>query len=87
MLEMYQRCGPFIVGIAHDWYASSADSGPQFQTSSNTIDVRGKRADDALVIVEEKLYDKAAVGTVFVVHGVGTGVPLIACLLASCIHC
>jgi Smr domain len=48
-------------------------AGIEFQTSFNTIDVRGKRAADALAIIEDELFDKASMGTVFVVHGVGTG--------------
>jgi DNA mismatch repair protein MutS2 len=39
----------------------------------NTIDVRGKRATIALMHIEQELSEKMAYGTVFIVHGVGTG--------------
>jgi DNA mismatch repair protein MutS2 len=45
------------------------------QTRSNTVDVRGQRADEALRMVEDYL-DRAALSgsdTVFVIHGHGTG--------------
>lgn len=43
------------------------------QTSSNTIDLRGKRAATAMMLLEEQLTEKGSSGAVFVVHGVGTG--------------
>lgn len=43
------------------------------QTSSNTIDLRGKRAATALMLLEEQLTEKGSIDAVFVVHGVGTG--------------
>lgn len=44
-----------------------------FQTSFNTVDVRGCRADKALACVRDKIYDMSNTDSVFVVHGVGTG--------------
>jgi DNA mismatch repair protein MutS2 len=43
------------------------------QTSSNTIDLRGKRAATALMMLEAELTEKGSNGAVFVIHGVGTG--------------
>jgi DNA mismatch repair protein MutS2 len=45
------------------------------QTRSNTVDVRGQRADEALRMVEDYLDQAALSGadTVFVIHGHGTG--------------
>ena len=43
------------------------------QTSSNTIDLRGKRAATALMLLAEQLTEMGSNDAVFVVHGVGTG--------------
>lgn len=43
------------------------------QTSANTIDLRGKRAALAMMLLEEQLTEKSSGGAVFVIHGVGTG--------------
>jgi DNA mismatch repair protein MutS2 len=45
------------------------------QTSDNTLDVRGLRADDAVALTEsflDRMYG-AAESDVFIVHGVGSG--------------
>lgn len=52
-----------------DGYAEHAG----VQVSANTIDVRGKRANIALMHMEEELSSKSGSGVVYVVHGVGTG--------------
>ena len=57
----------------------SGDSGPAtsapvaIQTSVNTVDVRGQRADDAASEVQAAVLSAPAGWALFVVHGVGTG--------------
>lgn len=54
-------------------FHARAEKPVRVQVSANTIDVRGKRANPALMQVEQELTEKAAAGAVFIVHGVGTG--------------
>jgi DNA mismatch repair protein MutS2 len=58
-------------GVGHR--AGKEGWGLEFQTSGNTIDVRGNRADEALARVDQELSEKARNGVVYIVHGVGTG--------------
>jgi DNA mismatch repair protein MutS2 len=55
--------------------AAGEDLPPAIQTRSNSVDVRGQRADEALRLVQEFLDQVALDGgdTVFVIHGHGTG--------------
>jgi dsDNA-specific endonuclease/ATPase MutS2 len=55
--------------------AVGAGGGVAIQTASNTLDVRGQRADEALTELEAFLDRTALEGadTVFVIHGHGTG--------------
>lgn len=43
------------------------------QTSQNTVDVRGRQADDAAAEVQSAVLSAPPGFTLFVVHGVGTG--------------
>ena len=43
------------------------------QVPSNTVDVRGKRADAALASIDEFLGSECRGSTAFIVHGIGSG--------------
>jgi DNA mismatch repair protein MutS2 len=62
------------VAMVQRWLAGNDEEQSfAFQTSANTVDLRGKRAATAMMMLEEQLTEKASDGVVFVVHGVGTG--------------
>ncbi|HEY9712530.1 MAG TPA: Smr/MutS family protein, partial [Chroococcales cyanobacterium] len=56
-------------------HTSSGAPAPFIRTARNTIDLRGRRVDDALLEVEKFLDDAAlsGVGSVMIIHGHGTG--------------
>jgi len=66
-VKEYKR--PVITGITHSVLNTA------FQTSYNTIDLRGKRVDEALSFMDASLdrMDRQGIKTVIVIHGHGTG--------------
>lgn len=48
--------------------------GPVFQTSKNTVDLRGMRVEEATLHLELALSSREAKSVIFVIHGMGTGV-------------
>jgi DNA mismatch repair protein MutS2 len=60
---------PAITGITHSILNTA------FQTSYNTIDLRGKRVDEALSFMDASLdrMDREGIKTAIIIHGHGTG--------------
>jgi DNA mismatch repair protein MutS2 len=53
--------------------ASTSASTPVIRTSKNSIDLRGKRVSDAEFELEQAISEAIAYGTLWIIHGKGTG--------------
>eukprot|EP00898_Chlorokybus_atmophyticus_P000445 jgi/Chlat1/1400/Chrsp12S02056 len=53
--------------------APASDSHLLLQTTANTVDLRGKRAEEALPILQEAILRGNSTGVLYVIHGFGTG--------------
>lgn len=51
-----------------------ASYGPVVQTSKNTVDLRGMRAEEATLHVEMAINARGPNSVLFIIHGMGTGV-------------
>lgn len=47
--------------------------GPVFQTSKNTVDLRGMRVEEATRYLEMAISSRGPNSVIFVIHGMGTG--------------
>lgn len=69
--------GRNLKGLKNLMETSNADEdsyGPVFQTSKNTVDLRGMRAEEATRYLEMAINSTGAKSVIFVIHGMGTGV-------------
>ena len=57
--------------VCDTWFVVVA--GIAIQTSTNTVDLRGQRSSVAMMALEDAMGELYSLGTIYVVHGVGTG--------------